>query len=121
MDPTEAGRAFSRAGLSDSVRPTPRLSQQGNSRIIDHQSPATEEEVAGDDGLDHHGDLEVEVVDDEEPEMEVLEEGRPEDGRGEGPRVLKAPRAPYAAGDRRPYGDAPAPRGMVRHMYQRAG
>jgi len=33
-------------------------------------------------------------VDDEESEVEVLEEGRPEDGRGEGPRVLKVPRAP---------------------------
>ena len=52
--------------------------------------------------MSHHGDPEVEGVDDgevevevlEEPEVEVLEEGRPEDGRGEGPRVLKAPRAP---------------------------
>ena len=94
MDPTEAGRAFSRAGLGDSVRPTPHLSQQGTSRIIDHLNPASEEEVAGDDGLSHHGDPEVEGVDDDEPEVEVLEEGRPEDGRGEGPRTLKAPRAP---------------------------
>ena len=52
--------------------------------------------------MSHHGDPEVEEVDDgeeevevlEEPEVEVLEEGRPDDGRGEGPRVLKAPRAP---------------------------
>ena len=34
------------------------------------------------------------MVEDDEPEVEVLEEGRPDDGRGEGPRVLKAPRAP---------------------------
>ena len=102
MDPTETGRAFSRAGLNDSVRPTPHLSQQGERRGIDHLNPATEEEVAGEDGLSHHGDPEVEGVDAEEPEVEVLEEpevevleeGRPEDGRGEGPRVLKAPRAP---------------------------
>ena len=81
MDSTEAGRGFSRAGLRDFIRPTPHLSQQGTSRIIDHLNPASEEEIAGDDGLSHHGDPEVEGVDDEEPEVEVLEEGSPEDGR----------------------------------------
>ena len=64
MDPTETGRAFSRAGLGDSVIPTPHLSPQGNSRIIDHLNLASAEEVAGDDGLSHHGDPEVEGVDD---------------------------------------------------------
>ena len=74
MGSTEAGHAFSRAGLNDSVRPTPHLSQQGVSRSVDHLNPATEEEVAGGDGLSHHGDPEVEGVDAEEPEVEVLEE-----------------------------------------------
>ena len=59
MDSAEAGRAFSRAGLGDSVRPTLHLSQLRNSRIIDHLNPASEEEAAGDDGLSHHGDPEV--------------------------------------------------------------
>ena len=74
MDSTETGRAFSRAGLNDSVRPTPHLSQQGERRSIERLNPATEEEVAGEDGLSHHGDPEVEGVDVEEPEVEVLEE-----------------------------------------------
>ena len=74
MDPAEAGLAFSRAGLKESVRPTPHLSQQGKSRSVDHLNPATEEEVAGEDGLSHHGDPEAKEVDAEEPEVEVLEE-----------------------------------------------
>ena len=60
--------------------------------MTDHLNPAPEEEVAGSDGLSHYGDPEVEVI--EEAEVEVLEEENPSDGRGDGPRVLRAPRAP---------------------------
>ena len=46
------------------------------------------------DGWCHFGDPEVEVVEDEEVEVEVLEEENPNCGRGNGPKVLKSPRAP---------------------------
>ena len=48
--------------------------------------------LQGGDGLSHYGDLEVEVVEDEDAEVEVLEEEDPNRGKGEGPKVLKAPR-----------------------------
>ena len=51
--------------------------------MTDHLNPAPEEEVAGEDGLSHDG----------EPEVEVIEEGdisEAEDAQAR-PRVLKAP------------------------------
>ena len=68
------------------VRPTTHQGQQGSPKVIDHLNPAPEEEVAGDDGLGHDGD----------PEVEVIEEGDSTDAEDEGarPRVLKAPKAP---------------------------
>ena len=54
--------------------------------MVDHLNPAPEVEVAGEDGLGHDG----------EPEVEVVEEGdisEAEDARAR-PRVLKAPKAP---------------------------
>ena len=70
--------------------------------------------------MSHHGDPEVEGVDAEEPEVEVLEEpevevleeGRPEDGR-RWSKDLEGAKGSHAAGDRRPYGDTPAPCGLV--------
>ena len=92
MGSAGSGCAFYGAGVSATVRPTTRLSQQGVKQVTDHLNPAPEEEVAGSDGLSHYGDPEVEVI--EEAEVEVLEEENPSDGRGDGPRVLRAPRAP---------------------------
>ena len=74
------------------VRPAALKEQQGKNEDFDCLNPAPEGEVAGDDGLGHHGEPEVEVI--EEAEVEVLEEENPGDGRGDGPRVLRAPRAP---------------------------
>ena len=53
---------------------------------MDHLNPAHEEKVAGENGLSHDGDPEVEVIEEgEEEEDEVIQAG---------PKVLKAPRAP---------------------------
>ena len=92
MGSAGSGCAFYGAGVSATVRPTTRLSQQGVKQVTDHLNPAPEEEVAGGDGLSHYGDPEVEVI--EEAEVEVLEEENPNCGKGDGPKVLKAPRAP---------------------------
>ena len=94
MGTAKAGCAIPGAGLSATVRPTTHLSQQGIEHVVDHLNPASEEEVAGGDGLSHHGDPEGEVIEDDGPKVEVLEEEHPRDGAGAGPRVLKAPRAP---------------------------
>ena len=69
------------------VRPTTHQGQQGTLKVTDHLNPAPEEEVAGEDGLSHDGD----------PEVEVIEEGDISDDEicpPKGPKVLKAPKAP---------------------------
>ena len=68
------------------VRPTTRQGQQGTHEVADHLNPAPKEEVAGEDGLGHDG----------EPEVEVIEEGDVSEGEDAEvrPKVLKAPRAP---------------------------
>ena len=91
MGPTESKRAFSGAGLNEPVRPVARKEQQGNVEDFDRLNPAPECEVAGNDGLSHHGEPEAEVI--EEDEVEVLEEPFPQGTCGKGPKLLRAPRA----------------------------
>ena len=74
------------------VRPAALEEQQGNVEDFDLLNPAPEGEVAGENGLGHHGEPEVEVV--EEDEVEVVEEPPPQDACGRGPRLVRAPRAP---------------------------
>ena len=57
------------------VRPTALKEQQGNTEDFDRLNPAPEHEVAGEDGLSHHGEPEVEVI--EDGELEVVEEPPP--------------------------------------------
>ena len=57
------------------VRPTALKEQQGRRDDFDRLNPAPEHEVAGEDGLSHHGEPEVEVI--EEGEVEVVEEPPP--------------------------------------------
>ena len=86
MGSQEPDDGFSRAGLRTPVRPTTHQGQQGTHEVTDHLNPAPEEEVAGEDGLSHDG----------EPEVEGVEEGdisEAEDAH-ERPRVLKPPKAP---------------------------
>ena len=47
------------------VRPTTRQGQQGTHEVVDHPNPAPEEEMAGEDGLGHDGEPEVEVIEEE--------------------------------------------------------
>ena len=72
--------AFSGAGLNVPVRPTALKEQQGNIEDFDRLNRAPEREVAGNDGLSHHGELEADVI--EEDEVEVLEEPLPREDRG---------------------------------------
>ena len=65
------------------VRPTTHQGQQGTLKVTDHLNLALEEEVAGEDGLSHDDDPEVEVI--EEGDIEEDENARAR------PRVLKAP------------------------------
>ena len=74
------------------VRPTALKEQQGNIEDFDRLNPAPEHEVAGEDGLSHHGEPEVEVI--EEGEVEVVEEPPPHEDHRRGPRLVRAPRAP---------------------------
>ena len=92
MDSKGSEHAFSGAGLIVPVRPTAPKEQQGKRDDFDRLNPAPEHEVAGEDGLSHHGEPEVEVI--EEAEVEVVEEPpSPEDHR-RGPKIVRAPRAP---------------------------
>ena len=86
MGPQGPEDGFSRAGIEAPVRPTTHQGQQGIRKVTDHLNPAPEEEVAGEYGLSHDGD----------PEVDVIEEGDlMEDENAQArPRVLKAPRAP---------------------------
>ena len=72
MGTTESEHALSGAGLNVPVRPTALKEQQGQIEDFDRLNPAPECEVAGDDGLSHHG----------EPEVEVVEEKRSGGGGG---------------------------------------
>ena len=51
--------AFSGAGLNVPVRPAALKEQQGKNEDFDCLNPASEGEVAGNDGLSHHGEPEV--------------------------------------------------------------
>ena len=86
MGPQGSKDGFSRAGIGAPVRPTIHQGQQGTQEVTDDLNPAPEEEVAGEDGLSHDG----------EPEVEVIEKGDVSEAQDahERPRVLKAPRAP---------------------------
>ena len=53
------------------VRPATLKDQQGKNEDFDCLNPAPEGEVAGNDGLGHHGEPEVEVL--EVVEVEVME------------------------------------------------
>ena len=68
------------------VRPTTRQGQQGIHEVTAHLNPAPEEEVAGEDGLGHDGEPEVEVIEEGDIGDDEVAEVRP--------RVLKAPKAP---------------------------
>ena len=68
------------------VRPTTRQGQQGTLKVMDHLNPAHEEEVAGENGLSHDGDPEVEVIEEGDLEEEEVVQARP--------KVLKAPKSP---------------------------
>ena len=87
------------------VRPTTRQGQQGTLKVTDHLNPAHEEVVAGEDGLSHDGDPEVEVIEEGDSEEDEVVHARP--------KVLKAPRAPHPEGDRRAYGHPLAPCSVV--------
>ena len=92
MGPTESASAFSGAGLNVPVRPIALKEQQGKMEDFDRLNPAPECEVAGNDGLSHHGEPEVEVV--AEDEVEVLEEPIPHEPHAQGPRLVRAPELP---------------------------
>ena len=72
--------------MREPVRPTTRQGQQGTLKVTNHLNPAHEEERAGENGLSHDGDPEVEVIEEVDSEEEEVVQARP--------RVLKAPRAP---------------------------
>ena len=55
--------------MNEPVRPVAREEQQGNVEDFDRLNLAPECEVAGNDGLSHHGEPEAEVI--EEDEVEV--------------------------------------------------
>ena len=52
--------------MSVPVRPAALKEQQGKNEDFDCLNPAPEGEVAGNDGLGHHGEPEVEVVEEAE-------------------------------------------------------
>ena len=72
--------------MREPVRPTTRQGQQGTLKVTNHLNPAHEEERAGESGLSHDGDPEVEVIEEGDSEEEEAVQARP--------RVLKAPKAP---------------------------
>ena len=94
MGTAGSGYAFSGAGLNMPVRPTALNEQQGKTKDFDRLNSTPEHEVAGNDGLSHHGEPEAEVIEEDELEVEVLVEEHPGKEEGAGPSVLKAPRAP---------------------------
>ena len=79
MGAQEPEGAFSRAGLSAVVRPTPRLSTLA---VNGHLKLRT---VEVENGLGNHG---------EPAEEEVIVVEEPEESKEEGPRVMRAPRVP---------------------------
>ena len=72
--------------MREPVRPTARQGQQGTLKVTNHVNPAHEEERAGENGLSHDGDLELEVIEEGDIEEDENTQARP--------RVLTAPRAP---------------------------
>ena len=82
------------------VKPVSQTKQQGNDKAFDRLNPAPEHEVAGGDGLSHHGEPEVEVIEEAEDEVEVIEEESPREGERAGPRVFQGPSRSHSEGDR---------------------
>ena len=94
MGSQEPRDVFSGAGLRTSVRPASQTKQQGSEEAFDRLNPAPEHEGAGEDGLGHNGEPEVEVIEEAADEVEIVREERPRGDERGGPRVVKAPRPP---------------------------